>query len=201
MAAGLRGVELAEVRLDALRDPSEDLAPLFKGKRRVIATCRPGRLDDRERLSVLGRALDAGAKLVDVELELPERLRDAFVAEAHRRQALVIVSTHDFEQTPSQLALRAHAVMCFHADADIAKLACRVNRPEDNANLLGLLAEWAPLVVVGMGRLGLPARLAAPLLGAEFTYASRAGFKSTAPGQLTFDETLARMQALQRHLF
>jgi 3-dehydroquinate dehydratase I len=201
MAAALRVLELAEVRLDALRDPSEDLAPLFAGKRRVIATCRPGPLADRARLSVLGRALDAGARMVDVELEMPSRLRDALVAEAHRRKALVIISTHNFEETPSQTALRAYAVTCFHADADIAKIACKVNRPEDNANLLGLVAEWAPLIAVGMGKLGLPTRLVAPLLGAEFTYASRAGSRPTAPGQLTFEETLARMQVLQRQLF
>ena len=198
LVAGLRGVAFAEVRLDGLRDADEDLSPLFEGKRRVIATCRPGRLEDRERFEVLRRAVDAGARIVDVELETPWRLRDTFVRDAKRGGVQVIVSSHNFKETPPLLELRAYLEVCCRVGADIAKIACRVRSPWDNATLLGLLCESGPAGVIGMGRLGLPMRLAAPLLGAEFTYASRDGARATAPGQLGFTETLKRMEALQR---
>jgi 3-dehydroquinate dehydratase-1 len=54
----------------------------------------------------------------------------------------------------------------------------------DNARLLGLLDLGVPLVVVGMGRLGRLTRIAAPLLGSLFTYASLGAGRETADGQL-----------------
>ena len=41
------------------------------------------------------------------------------------------------------------------------------------------------MVVIGMGREGLITRVAAPFLGAEFTFASPGKGKETAPGQLS----------------
>lgn len=199
MRSRLRNLAFAEVRLDALRNPGEDLSPLFQGKRRIIATCREGRLEGRARVEVLRRAIDAGARCVDIELETPPRLRAALARHAERKGAELIVSSH-LDHTPSPAKLRRLIDRCFAAGASIAKIACTVNAPGDNAALLGLLACGKPLVVVGLGKLGLPTRLLAPLLGAEFTFALPDGCRPNALGQLPYSKTLQAIEALRRTL-
>ena len=68
--------------------------------------------------------------------------------------------------------------------ADLAKIACLVTRPSDNARLLGLLDSGRAILVAGMGPLGAVTRLAAPLLGSPFTYASLSEDAAAAPGQV-----------------
>ena len=197
MCRALCDLSFAEVRLDALRDPAQDLTPLFEGGRRTIATCREGRLRGRARVDVLRRAIDAGARCIDIELETPRSLRAALISEAGRSGVELIVSGH-LDHTPQAESLNKLADRCFSAGAHIAKIACKVREPRDNATLLGLLASGRRLVVIGMGRPGLPTRLLAPLLGAEFTFALRDGCRANALGQLPYSRTLQAMAALQQ---
>lgn len=193
----MQPVTFAEVRLDCLTDPSQDLRPLFRGTRRLIATCRPGKLQASARIDVLRRAIDAGARCIDIELETPRRLRATLLQEAGRAGVEVMVSSHHDYTPPPALLRRLHD-RCFLAGADIAKIACEVKTPRDNGTLLGLLASGRRLVLVGMGRQGLATRLMAPLLGAEFTFAAQRGAGPNALGQLSFHKTLRAMEALQR---
>jgi len=50
--------------------------------------------------------------------------------------------------------------------------------------MIGLLSDTRPLVVIGMGQLGKITRIAGPLLGSLFTYASHDKGKETAEGQI-----------------
>jgi 3-dehydroquinate dehydratase-1 len=77
---------------------------------------------------------------------------------------------------------------CYLAGADVAKIACRVYSPADAARLLSLYNISGRKVVLGMGKAGRITRVAATLLGAEFTYASSGGGEDTAEGQLSIDE-------------
>ena len=49
---------------------------------------------------------------------------------------------------------------------------------------MGLYQEDTRMAVIGMGRLGLITRVAAPFMGAEFTFASPEQGRETAPGQI-----------------
>lgn len=197
MTRALQALAFAEVRLDGLDDPTEDLRPLFEDNRRLIATCREGRVRGRARLDVLRRAIDAGARCVDIEVETPRRLRAELVSMAVRNGVELIVSSH-MDHTPATEVLERTADKCFSAGADIAKIACEVREPWENAALLGLLESDRRLVVVGLGIAGVPTRLLAPLLGAEFTFAAHDGARPTAPGQLPFTKTLQAMETLLR---
>ena len=84
---------------------------------------------------------------------------------------------------------------CFESKADIAKIACKAHSPEDAARLLALYSFGRPLISIGMGDAGKITRIAAPLLGAPFTYASAEDAKKTAPGQIEAEkiDTIIKM--------
>jgi 3-dehydroquinate dehydratase-1 len=183
----LGGLELAEIRMDAL--DAHELNPanirrIFSSPLKLIATCRPGIREDDERRHALIGAMDAGAAYVDIEVEADDGLKEDIAARAREKGCKVIVSYHDYQRTPSSEELRRIIEWCFQSGADIAKVSCMVNSEKDNARLLGMLDLGRPLIVIGMGEKGRMTRVVAPLLGAAFTYASASAGKETAPGQI-----------------
>jgi 3-dehydroquinate dehydratase-1 len=133
---------------------------------------------------MLMTAVDAGAAYVDVELAAPAAYRRGIARWASAAGCKLIVSHHDYERTPDAATLRGLLERCFDSGADLAKIACMVNASRDNARLLGLLNDEREIVVIGMGAKGRITRIAAPLLGSPFTFASAAAGKETAPGQM-----------------
>jgi 3-dehydroquinate dehydratase-1 len=180
----LEGVGLAEIRLDKMRIGPAGVRAIFSRHPRLIATCRPGAMPEARRRRLLLAAVEAGAAFVDIEIEANPRFRDRLTAAARARDCKVIVSHHDFRRTPPRAELEAAVDRAFAAGADIAKIACRVRELRDNARLLGLLDRGLPLVVVGMGKMGRLTRIAAPLLGSLFTYATLNEGQETAEGQM-----------------
>ena len=187
---------LYEIRLDML-NPSElagaGIEALFKTGARLIATFRPslsipGAAAEGNRLAVLQRAIGAGAAYVDIELDAPDAHRKALLAAAQKHACLAIISHHDYEQTPAHDALIGIIERGKDMGANLVKIACQVNAPEDGARLLGLLDGQTDLIVVGMGPLGRIVRIAAPLLGSPFTFAAPDEGPLTAPGQIRAGE-------------
>lgn len=188
----LAEVDFAEIRLDAMRASAGDVQRIFAEPRTLIATCRPGGLhDDDARRRLLLVAIEAGAALVDVEVDAPPELQSDIVRAARAAGCRVIVSFHRFDGTPPLAELRDTIARCQQAGADIAKIACHVSSIRDAARLLGLLDQDRELVVVGLGPLGQIVRVVAPLLGSPIAYAAVAPGRETAPGQLD-RVTLAR---------
>lgn len=196
----LEGVEFAEIRLDQLHSVPESVASLFSRKMRTIATCRPG-FKESDRKALLLEAMRAGASFIDIEYEAPARYRQELVDAARSLGCEVIVSYHDFENTPRRSVLERIVRTCFSRGANLAKIACTVNNPREAARLLGLLDSQRRLVVIGMGDqpAGRSTRLCGPFLGGEFTFVARYGSKRTAPGQIdkqTLDSLWEQMLAV-----
>ncbi len=195
---------LAEIRLDALAAlPSrEELGSLFAGRLPLIATCRPrARQDMRDtvRLAMLRGAIEAGATYVDVAREWDRSAREQVRKLASEHGCRLIVSHHDERGTPTRQILGELVDECFEAGAEIAKIACRVHTHGEAARLLALLDDSRTVLPVAMGEMGRAARLAAPLLGAPFLFASRAVGAATADGQPEYRaaaEFLERARAL-----
>ena len=182
-ARAVSGLGFAEVRLDMAGLTVDETKRLFAAHPNLIATFRPGAASAAARRQCLLAAVHAGAAYVDVELEAPEGYRKRLVGAARDHRCRVIVSHHDDDRTPDRETLSVIAARCFDAGADVAKVACRVRTEQDSARLLGLLDSEKRIVVVGMGEKGLITRLAAPLLGAPFTFAALEEGEETAPGQ------------------
>ncbi len=192
------GVRLVELRLDDLRAGAEEVRALFGAPLGLLATCRPGGAAGARRVELLAAALEGGAAYLDLELESPPEERAPLLALARRLGRKVILSSHDLEGTPPAAELERRREACFQAGADVAKIASLVRAPRDNLRLLALLDDPRPVVVAGMGPLGLPSRVLAPLLGAPFTYASAGQGLETAPGQPAHRRLRALLEELGR---
>jgi 3-dehydroquinate dehydratase type I len=183
-----------EFRFDLLDLNPEQVTRVVSAASRSIATFRPGTGDPDRRLQTLTAALEAGATYVDIELDAAPGYRRELIGAARSLHRDVIISHHDFEGTPGFKRLKRIAASCRNAGADVVKIACQVNGTGDLLSLMGLYSESGRKVVIGMGEKGLITRVAAPFLGAEFTFASPAGGRATAPGQMD-RETLASLIA------
>jgi len=165
------GADLVELRLDTAADPSP--AAALAGRRTpVIITCRPrweggsfdGAEEDRKRL--LEDALNLGANYVDIEWRAG--FTDVLQRTGGRR---VILSMHDFERIPTDLAAQVQAMRS--TGADVVKVAATPSRLADTVALLDLEAQAGDgrLVVIGMGDYGVATRVLAARFGSKWTYA------------------------------
>jgi 3-dehydroquinate dehydratase-1 len=184
----LKREECAELRLDLLDLTKGQLKRLFMMPVKTIATCREGKFSDNDRMALLETAVLSGASYIDIELEMPDRMKESLIKQAKENACKVIISYHNFDLTPSLPELKSIIEKCREAGADIVKIACQIVNPSDVANLLSLYTVEKNIISFGMGLDGLITRIAAPLMGAEFTYASADKDNKTGPGQVTGKE-------------
>lgn len=178
----------AELRLDLLDLNEEQVRELFSMSSRTVATCRSCHLSDEKRRILLETAIISGATYIDLELEMPAGLQQDLIEFAKTHRCTIIISYHNYDNTPSLPELNRIIKKCRKIGADIVKIACKVNQKHDLANLVALYAGGGRIIAFGMGEQGLITRLAAPLLGAEFTYASADDDSATASGQIKSDD-------------
>ena len=183
--SAINGSPFSEVRLDSIKSiDAHGVKKIFSQKAKLIATCRPDSKSESAQKELLFAAIDAGAAYVDIEVDAEDAYKNEVVKKAKSKGCKIIMSYHDFEKTPVRQELDQIIIWCFDSNADIAKIACQVNSDQDASRLLGLLDDKRKIVVVGMGQKGKIVRIAAPLLGSPFTYASLSGGKETASGQI-----------------
>lgn len=179
--------EFAEIRIDQLDLSDDQFGSLFAMKKKTIATCRPGK-DVDQRLALLKLAIESGAGFVDIEYESDDTFRKELLEYARAHQTLVIISYHNFEITPSSEELHKIINQSFKWGADRVKITTTAISQSDCARVMSLYDNYKNLIAFCMGKTGAITRVAAPLLGADFTYAAVSKALATAPGQLTVDE-------------
>lgn len=166
------GADLVELRLDSVSDPS--VAGALAGRRcPVLVTCRPkwegGQFagSEGERRGILNDALDRGADYVDIEFKAG--FDDLIRTHGGRR---IVLSMHDFDGVPTDLADRVRAMRT--QGADVIKVAVLARSLSDCLSLLhieGRTTRYPATVLVGMGAAGLPTRILAAHFGSSWTYA------------------------------
>lgn len=176
---------LVEFRFDLLDiGPSKVISLVSKAKR-CISTCRQGTMSEENRFLILQTALEAGTDYIDFDLESDMDFMKDLLPTARSKGCDVILSYHDFQKTPQADELDQIVKNAVAAGADIVKVACKVNKSEDLVSLFQLYRHKFRKVILGMGEKGLITRVAAPLLGAEFTFASAGEGLESAPGQIS----------------
>jgi len=186
-----------EFRFDLLDFTPDQVNEVVSVSRRSIATYRPGTADPDRRIQTMLSAINAGASYIDIELESDSYYRKEMIKAAKSHSRDIIISYHNFDHTPKRSRLKKIISSCMKAGSDVVKIACQANTMEDVQTLMGLYRESPRMVVIGMGELGLITRIAAPFLGAEFTFASPGRGMETAPGQIDKTELhniIARIQ-------
>ena len=174
--------DIAELRLDLMAEC--DLPRLLRERPcPIIVTNRPLREggqfrgDERQRIRPLLEAIDLGVEYVDVE-------HDAAHLIPRRWRTQSIVSHHDFQRMPSDLA-DVHRRLS-EMGADVVKVVGMARRIEDNLAVFDTLAQASsPTIALAMGEAGLLSRVLALRYDACFlTYAALGNGEPVAPGQL-----------------
>ncbi|MDR0420207.1 MAG: type I 3-dehydroquinate dehydratase, partial [Prevotellaceae bacterium] len=96
----LKKCEMAELRLDKIQPNSVELQKLLAFNIPIIATCREGVYSDDERMELLTAAVKNGASHIDIELESNENYRKTLISTAHFYNCKIIISYHNFHETP-----------------------------------------------------------------------------------------------------
>jgi 3-dehydroquinate dehydratase/shikimate dehydrogenase len=183
----VRDADLVELRLDGIGDP--DVAGALAGRRLpVIVTCRPtwegGRFEgsEEERRRILGEALVRGSEYVDIEWRAGF---DDLVRETGGRR--IVLSSHDFESVPVDLADRARSMRA--TGAEVTKIAVTAQRLADCIPLAELgqaMGSDGARVLIAMGSKGLITRVLPRRFSSEWSY----GGSLDTVGQLSPDALL-----------
>ena len=194
--------DLVELRLDHVGNPGEERlrALIAECPKPVIVTLHgteafgtfAGSVD--ERCETLLAAARAGARFVDVDWTLSLELGEV-EAPCHR-----IVSRHELQGTPDDLAAIEEEVRAVLYEGDAIKLVTHAHCTEDGLRVLRhLRSARGGLIAFCSGAAGSFTRLLAPIFGSPFTYAAPAHIPGsetlfpTAPGQLRIDELFAAL--------
>ena len=215
--SALEQCEMAEIRLDRCVLTAKETDDLFTSDIPLVATCRINDIasaeaslqeltpQSREIKAMqiaekrLIRAIEAGARYVDVELEAQKQMSKRVRQAAHENGTIFIRSYHDFEGTDSLEALKAIVEKCVYHGADMVKIVTTAHSQADADKVLALY-DWCQeekvsgnekigaladggLIAFCMGEEGRQSRLDCLMHGAPYTYAALSEDEAAAPGQ------------------
>ncbi|CAK9145507.1 unnamed protein product [Ilex paraguariensis] len=197
--AKLSGADLVEVRLDSLRsfNPLQDIETLIKHcPLPTLFTYRPiwegGQYDgdEKSRLDALRVAMELGADYIDVELKAIHEFNNSM----HGRkpaQSKIIVSSHNYENTPSVEDLGNLVARIQASGADIVKIATTALDITDVARVFQITVHsQVPIIAMVMGERGLMSRILCAKFGGYLTFGTLESGRLSAPGQPTIDDLL-----------
>lgn len=187
------GERFLEFRLDYLPRPEDGLPVIRKflelyPDAALLATCRRhqnhGRFNGsvEEQFRILGAAVEAGARAVDVEIESAEApLAPLQMLEG---KAHIILSYHNYEGTP---ALDPLMKRMLRVPAAAYKIVTTARKPSDNLRVLSLARSYpkTPLILLAMTEMGFPTRVLCTVFGGVYTYAAPSMTEGTAAGQVS----------------
>jgi len=196
MAEASMVADIVELRIDYIKNV--DLKRLLeKRTKAVIVTNRPVREGGRftgseeERIALLKLAIRLQADYVDIEHDSIQHIRRDTV---HRVPTKIIVSYHNFRETPDDLTDIYKRLS--QSGADIVKIVTHANNITDNVRIYQLLQQsQTPTISFCMGELGIISRILYKRFGSYLTFASLQAGKESAPGQINIHELLNTYQA------
>lgn len=140
------------------------------------------------------------ADLVDIEFFKDRQVVDDLIFMARKKNVRTVLSSHDFQKTPSEEEIVNRLCAMQKAGADLAKIAVMPQSEEDVVRLLN--ATWkmktrhqdTPVITMSMGAAGVPSRICGELFGSAVTFAAYE--KASAPGQLQLEEAYEILEKL-----
>lgn len=196
LAGNQRRSRLSELRGDLCGFSTSQVEELASLNPNLIITCRSNRAGgsktEKEALELITAAIRHGAKYADVEIEASQDHLEYIKAYAVANSCKLIISYHNFTETPSLDELCQIRTLCERKGADVVKIVTTAHSTEDAMRVLSLYnirkdGPTIPLIAFAMGETGRFTRLSCLNLGAPFTYCSIDGAE-TAPGQYSADE-------------
>lgn len=199
--------DLLEWRIDGY-GPLEDIDACLIALEKLQASIRPipliftcrchaeggiKEISPEERLQIIMAAIGSGGvDIVDIEMCNDPSFIKSVRNAAQKYDTKLILSFHNFTETPEENRIHAKLLEAQHMGADIAKVAVM---PKDYDDVLTLLRATLrartgdveiPIVSMSMGTEGVVTRVAGGLFGSDITFAI--GKSASAPGQIPIGE-------------
>lgn len=173
----------------------------------LIFTCRIHleggfkEISQEKRLQSITQAMESGGvDLVDVEMSNEPAFIEKVRNTARNFDSKLILSYHNFDETPDETVIYDKLVTAQEMGADIAKLAVMPNDYADVLTLLGATLKArtgevkVPIITMSMGPEGGVTRVAGGLFGSDLTFAI--GKDASAPGQIPIGDLRQAMAVL-----
>ncbi|KAF5206723.1 Shikimate dehydrogenase (NADP(+)) [Thalictrum thalictroides] len=193
------GADLVEIRLDYINnfDAYRDLEVLINMcPLPTLFTYRPkwegGQYegDENMRLHAFQLAMELGADYIDVELQVAHEFISS-IREKKPEKFKVIVSSHNYNNTPSVEDLGILVAKIEASGADIVKIATTAVDISDVARMFQITKHsQVPIIGLVMTEKGLMSRILCPKFGGYLTFGTLEAGKVSAPGQPTVDDLL-----------
>ncbi|KAJ9181979.1 hypothetical protein P3X46_006020 [Hevea brasiliensis] len=204
------GADLVEIRLDNLKsfNPRQHLKALItRSPLPTVFTYRPKweggqyEVDENQRLDALRLAMQLGADYIDVELQflfqmlklilLVAREFNDFLHGNKAAKCKVIVSSHNYHNTPSVEELGNLVAKIQAAGADIEKIAKAALDITDVSRIFHITVHsQVPIIGIVMGEKGLISRILCEKFGGYLTFGTLESGIVSAPGQPTIKDLL-----------
>lgn len=182
--------DIIELRLDCLADRLDQTAALLSGNKLaipILATARHpdeggcGSLSTTDRENLLQRFLGQ-VDAIDIELCAADDM-GGIIGAARSAGKTLILSFHDFKNTPSTATIRSKIDLAIDCGADVAKIAVHLESLSSLCELAQICESESriELSMMGMGPLGKLSRLVFAKAGSVLNY----GYlkEANAPGQ------------------
>ncbi|KAK4586904.1 hypothetical protein RGQ29_023876 [Quercus rubra] len=196
------GADLVEIRLDSLKsfNPYEDLKTLIKEcPLPTLFTYRPkwegGQYDgdEKKRLDALRLAMEFGADYIDVELQVAHEFNES-ISGKKPEKFKVVVSSHNYHDTPSVEDLGNLVARIQETGADIVKIATTALEISDVARIFQITVHSqvssVPIIAIVMGERGFISRILCPKFGGFLSFGTIESGVVSAPGQPTMKDLL-----------
>ncbi|KAF8401566.1 hypothetical protein HHK36_012508 [Tetracentron sinense] len=200
------GADLVEIRLDFIKNlsPRRDLEILIKeSPLPTLITFRPtwegGQYegDENRRLDALRLAMELGADYIDVELQVAYEFNKSIHGKKPEKLK-VIVSSHNYQSTPSLEDIGSLVTKIQATGADIVKIATtalditdvtRIFQTTVHSQMTHQLKQ-VPVIGLVMGQRGWISRLLCPKFDGYLTFGTLGAGMVSAPGQPTIKDLL-----------
>jgi len=193
LTKALKKSDYAEIRFDFL-NPNlvpDALQQIKKDLRKCVCTLRPvsegGKFEggEKNRISIIKLIAEYNPFLLDVELNTLSKNKN-LRRYIKSTKTNMLVSWHDFKQTPSIPTLK-NKILQMKKFSNNIKIVTMAKSVSDASYVLSLYNNnKVKLIAFSMGNYGRMSRLLCLLLGSPYTYVSLG--KPIAPGQFSVDE-------------
>ena len=179
-----------ELRVDYIKNINLGMLDVIARhtNKRSILCCRAkkeggnfeGTIEEQNKILQMGNNL--GFNYLDIDFAIANKIT------VRNKKAKLILSYHNFKETPNLKELKSITTHMWDLKPDILKFAVMISSQIDVRNLFRLLLnkkENEDMIVLGMGEQGKITRLLSPLLGGYLTFASLEEAK-LAPVHITY---------------
>lgn len=197
---GIGDRDRTERLLEELRIVLEDMPLLFTYRTKAEGGASKTEISQEEYAAINLHAVETGLiDLVDMEIRAGKSLAEKLQRGAEESGCKILMSSHDFTETPSMEEMKRRYETMEAWGADVLKLAVMPHSIEDVLALLMVCkdvscASTQPVVAISMGSLGLESRILCEAFGSAMTFGCLD--KNSAPGQMAVDALVQVLQAI-----